>query len=59
MTIVGNVNVVGYTGDGRLAVDASVDGPTSVYADKFVNLCFADSINQVVRKMTGNQQKRI
>jgi len=56
MTIVGNVNVVGYTGDGRLAVDASVDGPTGVYADKFVNLCFADSINQVVRKMTGNQQ---
>ncbi len=54
-TIVGNGSA-GYTGDGGLASQATLNGPNAVVADAAGNLYIADSVNYVVRKVdtSGN-----
>jgi streptogramin lyase len=51
-TLVGSGST-GYSGDGGPATSATIDGPTGLWFDKSGNLYFADSINGVIRKVTG------
>jgi sugar lactone lactonase YvrE len=51
-TVVGNGST-GYSGDGGPATSATIDGPTGLWFDSSGNLYFADSINGVIRKVTG------
>jgi len=51
-TVVGNGST-GYSGDGGPATSATIDGPTGLWFDRSGNLYFADSINGVIRKVTG------
>jgi hypothetical protein len=52
MTVVGN-GTAGYAGDGGPATAAQVNGPTGLTIDLQGNLVFADSNNNVVRKVIG------
>jgi len=55
-TVAGNGNY-GYTGDGRLATNATLSNPEAVALDSVGNMFIADSGNQVIRrvdKATGN-----
>lgn len=49
-TIVGS-GTVGYSGDGGAATNASLDGPTGLFVDAGGALYFADSANDVIRKI--------
>lgn len=44
----------GYSGDGNLAVNAQLDGPTDLIYDTEGNLFFVDGQNSVVRKIDTN-----
>ncbi|HEX5025244.1 MAG TPA: NHL repeat-containing protein, partial [Agriterribacter sp.] len=44
----------GYSGDGGLAVDASLEYPFGLYADKSGNIYFTDRLRCVVRKVDGS-----
>lgn len=44
----------GYSGDGGPAVDASVNGPSGIYADKSGNVFLADTANYRIRKIDSN-----
>ena len=50
-TIAGN-GLEGFSGDGGLATDASLNGPTDVKVDAQGNIYIADSLNSVIRKLT-------
>ncbi|MEQ9205528.1 MAG: YDG domain-containing protein, partial [Cyclobacteriaceae bacterium] len=45
---------VGYSGDGNLATNAKIDGPTDLVYDTSGNLFFVDGRNNVVRKIDTN-----
>jgi trimeric autotransporter adhesin len=51
-TVAGD-GVAGFTGDGGLATAAEINGPTGLLVDSGGNLYFADSHNNVIRKVTG------
>ncbi len=50
-TVVGN-GLAGHSGDGGLAMNASLNSPTGLATDAFGNLYIADYLNNVVRKVT-------
>jgi sugar lactone lactonase YvrE len=50
-TVAGN-GMLGYTGDGGPATNATLHGPTGVYADDLGYLYIADGENSVIRKVT-------
>ena len=50
-TIAGN-GLEGYSGDGGLATNASLNGPTDVKLDAQGNIYIADSLNSLIRKLT-------
>ena len=52
-TVAGNT-LVGYLGDGGLATNAILQDPRAVTLDAAGNLYIADSLNHVVRKVTGD-----
>ncbi len=49
-TIAGN-GIVGYAGDGGLAVNANLNSPYDVHADTTGNIYIADRLNNVIRKI--------
>ena len=54
-TVAGNHGLApGYTGDGRIATDASLNDPSGVAVDGAGNLLIADTGNQVIRKVGTN-----
>jgi len=53
-TVAGGNYYVGYTGDGGLATDASLNGPGAVAVDASGNLFIADTDNNVIREMDTN-----
>jgi uncharacterized protein (TIGR03437 family) len=46
----------GYSGDGGPAVNASVNGPSGIFADASGNVFLADTANFRIRKIDGNGQ---
>lgn len=44
----------GYSGDGGPAIDASVNGPSGIYADSSGNVFLADTANYRIRKIDSN-----
>lgn len=46
----------GYSGDGGPAVNASVNGPSGIFADAAGNVFLADTANFRIRKIDGNGQ---
>lgn len=50
-TIAGN-GLAGFNGDGGLATNASLNGPTDVQVDTQGNVYIADSVNSIIRKLT-------
>ena len=53
LTIVAGSGYQGYSGDGGSALEATMDGPTSVAVDLAGNLYIGDHWNRVVRKVAG------
>jgi uncharacterized protein (TIGR03437 family) len=53
-TIAGTTLGAGYSGNGALAVDAQVNGPTGLVFDSANNLYIADTGNSVVRKIDSD-----
>jgi hypothetical protein len=51
-TVAGSGGTGGYTGDGGLAMQAELYNPSSAVEDSARNLYIADTLNQVVRKVT-------
>ena len=52
-TVAGNGSS-GYSGDGDLAVNAELNDPGGLAVDSVGNIYFADTGNQVIRKVTGS-----
>jgi uncharacterized protein (TIGR03437 family) len=52
-TFAGN-NTAGYSGDGKAASSAELDSPIGVAVDGSGNVYIADSLNNVVRKVSGS-----
>ncbi len=51
-TVVGDGST-GYSGDGGPATNATIDDPTGLWFDKSGNFYFADSLNGVIREVSG------
>ncbi len=51
-TQAGTPNTAGYTGDGALAINAELNEPLGVVVDLSGNFYIADSLNNVIRKVT-------
>ncbi len=49
----------GYSGDSNLATLAQLNAPAGVYLDGFGNIFIADTVNNVIRKVTGGVGGRI
>ncbi len=52
-TVAGN-GTAAYSGDGRAATDASLNGPSGVAVDAFGNLFIADQYNSLIRQVDTN-----
>lgn len=54
-TVAGNFSAgAGYTGDGGAATNAQLNMPESVFVDASGDIFIADTINSVIRKVTGS-----
>ncbi len=52
VSTVAGTSAAGYTGDGAPAVNATLDSPAGLALDSFGNLYIADSVNNVIRKVS-------
>ncbi len=53
-TIAGQVNIIGYSGDGGPAINARIYRPTAMAVNKSNHLYFADQVSAVIRKIDEN-----
>jgi len=57
LTVVAGTGTAGFTGNGGLATNAELNGPSGVFVDSSENIFIADSANSVIREVvaaTGN-----
>ena len=53
ITTIAGTGVFGYTGDNGPAVNATLTQPVGIAVDSADNVCFADSDNSAIRKISG------